>query len=109
MTPYAANDPLLRAPSTRYREVTRTTEQHNWNTKDRGLEEPMDDVNKQEESRSFDMESSTAIWLTGGELFVTETYRDEGIRSDRLRVRQDDDTNVINENSGILLKVADLG
>jgi hypothetical protein len=43
--------------------------------------------------------------LTGGELFVTETYRDESIRSDRLRVRQDDDTNVINENSGILLKV----
>ncbi|MGB8167330.1 MAG: hypothetical protein WCF18_07540 [Chthoniobacteraceae bacterium] len=264
----SATDPLRRAPGTRYREVTRTTERHSWNTEDRGLEEPMDDVNKQEESRFFDLESSTAIWLmrnirisrevrvaaiiqdeavwgveeaseaytednlasidfandtkrlkrimrkrqepvnamslslnlwdiitsseklrsfffganggnamideemiakkfklkyvligqtsydttkpgkdsddanlqwawndgniwfgniqggppeaggagrtfildelTGGELFVTETYRDEGIRSDRLRVRQDDDTNVINENSGILLKVADL-
>jgi hypothetical protein len=46
--------------------------------------------------------------LTGGELYVTESYRDESIRSDRLRVRQDDDTNVVNENSGILLKVADL-
>jgi hypothetical protein len=260
-----ANDPLLRAPGTRYREISRTTEQHNWNTKDRGLEEPMDDVNKQEESRFFDMETSTAIWLmrnirisrevrvaglvqdpaiwgkqdateeyseanlaafnfaedakaikrlmrkrqepvnamalslnlldlitgseklrhfffganggsasideemiarkfklkyvlvgqtsydttkpgkdstddnlqwawaddyiwfgnivggppeaggagrtfvldelTGGELYVTESYRDESIRSDRLRVRQDDDTNVVNENSGILLKV----
>jgi hypothetical protein len=259
------NDPLVRAPGTRYREVSRTSEQHQWKCIDRGLEEPMDDVNKQEESRFFDLESSTASWLmrnmrisrevrvaaqvqdpavwgsedaiqeyseaniaafdfandvkrlkrimrkrqepinaiacslnlfdlitssdklrsfffganggnamideeliakkfkfkyvligqtsydttkpgkdssddnlqwawgddyiwfgniqggppeaggagrtfvldelTGGELFVTETYRDESIRSDRLRVRQDDDTNVINENSGILLKV----
>ncbi len=263
------NDPLVRAPGTAYREVTRTTEQANWKTVDRGLEEPMDDVNKQEESRFFDLESSTAIWLmrnmrisrevrvaaaiqdptvwdsqdtlsvaytegniesfdfatdlkaakrvlrkrqepanalvmslelwdlitsseklrsyffganggnamideamiaakfklkyvligqtsydttkpgkdssddnlqwawgndyfwvgnivdgapemggagrtfvldplTGGQLYVTETYREEKIRSDRLRVRQDDDTNVVNENSGILVKVNDL-
>jgi len=58
-----ANDPLLRAPGTAYREVTRTTEQDSWLCKDRGLEEAMDDVNKQEESRFFDIESSTAIWL----------------------------------------------
>ncbi|MEA3210979.1 MAG: hypothetical protein QOE70_4036 [Chthoniobacter sp.] len=262
------NDPLVRAPGTRYREVTRTTEQHQWKCIDRGLEEPMDDVNKQEESRFYDLESSTAAWLmrnmrisrevrvaavvqdqnvwgthdagdayteanlgtfnfaedtkqvkrimrkrqeavnamamslnlwdlitgseklrafffganggnamvdeemiakkfkikyvligqtsydttkpgkdstddnlqwawadsgiwfgniaggppetggagrtfildelTGGELFCTESYRDESIRSDRLRVRQDDDTNVVNENSGIILKVADI-
>jgi hypothetical protein len=58
-----ANDPLLRAPGTAYREVTRTTEQDSWLCKDRGLEEALDDVNKQEESRFFDIESSTAIWL----------------------------------------------
>ncbi len=263
-----ANDPLVRAPGTAYRETTRSSEQDEWKTVDRGLEEPMDDVNKQEESRFYDQESSTAIWLmrnmrisrevriasvvqdatvwdsfdteeayteanlanfdfatdlkqakrtirkrqeqanalvmsleiwdlitsseklrsyffganggnamideemiakkfklkyvligqasydttkpgkdstddnlqwawgndffwvgnivdgapemggagrtfvldplTGGQLFVTETYREEKIRSDRLRVRQDDDTKVVNENSGILVKINDL-
>ena len=259
-------DPLLRAPGTAYREISRTSEQDSWLCKDRGLEESMDDVIKQEESRFFDLESSTSIWLmrnmriarearvaaqlmdpavwgapivsdtaftianldtfdfptlmkeairtidkrqetpntwvvskelydlitsstllrqfffgtaggsamitkemiaekfeleqilvgrasydttkpgkdssdenlvwtwgddmfwigqctggapemggagrtmvleelTGGQLFVTETYRKEEIRSDRLRVRQDDDTKVINENSGVLVQV----
>lgn len=262
-----ATDPLVRAPGTSYRSVGRTSEQHNWNTVDRGLKTIMDDVNKQEESRFYDSEVADAQWLmriirisrearvaavcqnesvwgyedsseiysaanqsgndafdfaedlkrvrrllrkrqekmnaiamsledwdiitgseklrtfffgdaggnasidegmiakkfklqyvligegsydttkpgddstdealewtwgngkiwcgnivggapeaggagrtfvleelTGGELFVTETYRDEDKRSDVLRVRQDDDTNVINENSGIILK-----
>lgn len=262
-------DPLKRAPGTAYREISRTTEQDSWLCIDRGLEESMDDVNKQEESRFFDLESSTSIWLmrnvriarearvaaqmfdeetwgaaipsdlaftkanigtfdfpelmkeairtvdkrqespntwvvskemydliigstllrqfffgtaggsamitrqmlaekfeleqilvgrasydttkpgkdstddnlvwtwgddmfwigqctggapemggagrtmcleamTGGQLFVTETYREEKIRSDRLRVRQDDDTKVVNENSGILVRINNL-
>lgn len=58
-----ANDPLVRAPGTAYREVTRTSEQDSWKTVDRGLKEAMDDVNKQEESRFFDSEVSSAIWL----------------------------------------------
>jgi hypothetical protein len=57
------NDPLRRAPGTAYPEVTRTSEQDSWLCVDRGIEEAMDDVNKQEESRFFDVESSTAIWL----------------------------------------------
>jgi hypothetical protein len=57
------NDPLRRAPGTAYPEVTRATEQDSWLCIDRGIEEAMDDVNKQEESRFFDIESSTAIWL----------------------------------------------
>jgi hypothetical protein len=57
------NDPLRRAPGTAYPEVTRSSEQDSWLCVDRGLEEPLDDVNKQEESRFFDIESSTAIWL----------------------------------------------
>ena len=43
--------------------------------------------------------------LTGGQQYVTETYREEKIRSDRLRVRQDDDTKIVNENSGILAAI----
>ncbi len=58
-----ADDPLKRAPGTAYREVTRTSEQKSALAVDRGLEEPVDDVNKQEESRFFDMESSVAMWL----------------------------------------------
>lgn len=58
-----ANDPLVRAQGTAYREVTRTTEQDSWKCVDRGLKELMDDVNKQEESRFFDLETSSAIWL----------------------------------------------
>jgi len=46
--------------------------------------------------------------LTEGQLFVTETYRDEHIRSDRLRVRQDDDIKTVNENSGVLVKINDV-
>jgi hypothetical protein len=46
--------------------------------------------------------------MTGGQLFLTETYREEKIRSDRLRVRQDDDTKVVNENSGILVRINNL-
>lgn len=57
------NDRLRRAPGTAYPEVTRSSEQDSWLCVDRGLEEPLDDVNKQEESRFFDIESSTAIWL----------------------------------------------
>jgi hypothetical protein len=59
----AANDPLKRAPGTAYREISRTTEQDSWLCVDRGLEESVDDVDKQEESRFFDLESSTAVWL----------------------------------------------
>jgi hypothetical protein len=58
-----ANDPLRRAPGTAYSEVTRATEQDSWLCVDRGLEEALDDVNKQDEERFFDIESSTAIWL----------------------------------------------
>ncbi len=58
-----ADDPLKRAPGTSYREITRTSEQDSWLCTDRGLKEVLDDVNKQEESRFFDLESSTAIWL----------------------------------------------
>lgn len=58
-----SSDPLRRAPGTGYREVTRTSEQDSWLCVDRGLEEALDDVNKQEESRFYDIESSTAIWL----------------------------------------------
>ena len=43
--------------------------------------------------------------LTNGMQFVTETYREEKIRSDRLRVRQDDNTKIVNENSGILVAI----
>lgn len=57
------NDPLKRAPGTAYREITRTSEQASWLCVDRGLKEVIDDVNKQEESRFFDLESSTAVWL----------------------------------------------
>lgn len=59
----AATDPLKRAPGTKYAEITRTTEQDSWLTVDRGLTEKIDDVNKQEESRFFDLEASTAVWL----------------------------------------------
>lgn len=58
-----ADDPLKRAPGTAYAEITRSFEQTSWLCVDRGLEEAMDDVNKQEESRFFDLESSTAVWL----------------------------------------------
>ena len=43
--------------------------------------------------------------LTAGSLFVTETYRDEDKRSNILRVRQDEDIKIINENSGVLAQV----
>src|SRR5690349_6403258 len=44
----AITDPLKRAPGTAYPEVTRTSEKQSWNCTDRGLEEPMDDVNVQD-------------------------------------------------------------
>lgn len=43
--------------------------------------------------------------MTGGQLFVTESYRIEKRRSTFIRVRQDDDTKVVNENSGVLVKI----
>lgn len=58
-----ANDPLKRAPGTSYRQITRTSEQDSYMCVDRGLKEVIDDTNKQEESRFFDLEASTAIWL----------------------------------------------
>jgi len=78
------NDPLKRAPGTAYPEVTRTTEQDSWLCIDRGVEEALDDVNKQEESRFFDIESSTSIWLMrqmriAREARVAAIINDEGI------------------------------
>jgi len=61
--PDSTKDPLLRAPGSAYPEITRSFEKASWSVKDRGLEEPVDDVQAQDESRFFDLESSTAIWL----------------------------------------------
>jgi hypothetical protein len=57
------SDGLVRAPGTPYKQVSRKSDQDNWKCVDRGLKEPMDDVNNQEESRFYDVESSTSIWL----------------------------------------------
>lgn len=70
-------DSLKRAPGTAYREMSRTTEQDSWLTTDRGLKEVMDDTNKQEESRFFDLESSTAIWLMRN-MRIAREYRVAG-------------------------------
>ncbi len=43
--------------------------------------------------------------MTGGQLFVTESYRIEKRRCTMIRVRQDDDTKIVNENSGVLVKI----
>lgn len=58
-----ATDPLLRAPGTAYREVTRTEEKDSWNCKDRGLVEPIDDVLRQNTARFYDKEAATAKLL----------------------------------------------
>ncbi len=54
------SDALLRAPGTAYKEVGRTTEKDGWNCKDRGLTEPVDDVNAQNVARFFDSEAASA-------------------------------------------------
>lgn len=59
----AAGDPLLRAPGTAYREVTRTEERDSWSCLDRGLTEPIDDVLRQNVARFYDKESATAKLL----------------------------------------------
>ena len=46
--------------------------------------------------------------MTGGQLFMTESYRIEKRRCTIIRVRQDDDTKIVNENSGILVKINNL-
>lgn len=43
--------------------------------------------------------------LTGGQLFVTESNWDWKKRSTTVRVRQDDDTKIVNENSGVLVQI----
>jgi hypothetical protein len=47
----------------------------------------------------------TLIWTgdTGGELFVTETYRNEQIRSDVIRVRSNTDEKIVSARSGTLI------
>jgi len=59
----SATDPLLRAPGTPYREVTRTEEKDSWSTKDRGLSEPIDHKLKQNVARFYDKEKSSAKLL----------------------------------------------
>lgn len=56
-------DPLARAPGTPYAEFTRTSEKASWNTVDRGMKTPVDDVNAQDLARFFDQESADAKWL----------------------------------------------
>ena len=51
--------------------------------------------------RTFVLEDTTS----GGELLVVETYRDEKVRSDVVRVREDTDEKVVNENAGTILTV----
>lgn len=58
-----ATDPLVRAPGTEYREVTRTEEKDSWKTLDRGLREVIDDKLKQKVARFYDKEASTAKLL----------------------------------------------
>ena len=58
-----ATDPLVRAPGTEYREVTRTEEKDSWKTLDRGLREVLDDKLKQKVARFYDKEASTAKLL----------------------------------------------
>ena len=38
-----------------------------------------------------------------GELFTVESYRDEDIRSDLVRVRQDTDEKIVSEAAGVLI------
>lgn len=54
--------------------------------------------------RTFVLEDLT----NGGALFVPETWREEKIRANILRVRQDSDENTVNETAGLLIKVNDL-
>jgi hypothetical protein len=54
--------------------------------------------------RTFVLEDLT----NGGQLFVPETWREEKIRSNQLRVRQDCEENTVNENCGLLIQVNDL-
>jgi hypothetical protein len=53
--------------------------------------------------RTFVLEGTT-----GGQLFVTESYREEKIRSNRIRVRQDEELGIVNENSGVLVQINEL-
>src|SRR5437868_290986 len=53
-------DPLARAPGTAYAEFTRTSEKASWNTVDRGMKTPVDDVNAQDLARFFDQQSADA-------------------------------------------------
>jgi len=57
------SDALLRAPGTPYRAIGRTSELDGWNCKDRGLTEPIDDTIAQNQSRFFDVESSSSTFL----------------------------------------------
>lgn len=54
--------------------------------------------------RTFVLEDLT----NGGQLFVPETFRQEEIRSNTLRIRQDCEENVVSENAGTLIKVNSL-
>lgn len=54
--------------------------------------------------RTFILEDTT----NGGLLYVPESYREEKIRSNRLRIRQDSDENTVNENCGLLVQVNEL-
>jgi hypothetical protein len=54
--------------------------------------------------RTFILEDLT----NGGQLYVPESWRDDDKRSNILRVRQDSDENVVNENCGLLVQVNDL-
>ena len=66
------SDALKRAPGTPYKQVSRTFEQDGWKAVDRGLKEPLDDVNSQDTARFFDVESSTAVWLQRNIRIATE-------------------------------------
>lgn len=66
------SDPLRRAPGTAYPEISRTSEKASWNTVDRGITTPVDDVNAQNVARFFDMESADAKWL----MRVIRIYRE---------------------------------
>ena len=56
----AANDPLLRAPNTEYREVTSTEEKDSWACQDRGLRQRIDDTVAQNTARFYDKRAQTA-------------------------------------------------
>src|SRR5262249_39896461 len=54
------SDALLRAPGTGYKRTGRTFTKDGFNCLDRGLEEPVDDVNAADIARFFDAESASA-------------------------------------------------